>query len=247
MCFLKSKHSWLAAPIVWAAGIATLLTLWLTASPEWLERNFDNGGTSPVESATIGLFLLVIPFMWLVPPIRDRRHRAFWLTLFTVITLLAVVRELDLHKLLIPPSADPLATRGTPFKLRYLTNSHNPLSGRLIVLGGFAITIAVCGGTLLYFLRRLLRGLFKLHPVSWSVGFIGGTGLLIQFTDRMPATLRKDFGVNLSASASALFTVLEEGQEILLPIFAILAILQAHFIYNHEPDDARALAPFREM
>lgn len=247
MCFLKSKNSWMTAPIVWLVGEIVLILLWVVAAPDWLCRNFDYGGTSPVESATIGLFVFQIFFMWFVPPMRNRRHCTFWLTMFTIITMIAIVRELDLHKLLITTPADQLATHGTPFKMRFLTNSGNPLSDRLLVLGCFTITIAVCGGTLAFFLKRLITGLFKFHPVSWSVGFIGGTGILIQITDRVPSILRKKFDINLSESITTLFTVLEEGQEVLLPIFAVIAILQAHFIYNNDASDAAPLERFKEL
>lgn len=234
MCFLKNKHAWLAAPLLWLVGLTALLAVWACATPQWIELNFDQDGKSPVEIVTVALLFFQIGFLWLVPPIKPLRKRFFWAVVFSIISFIAICRQMDWHKLLITPSGLPGATRGTPFKMRFLTNTANPLSDRLVVPACFVIVIVVCVGALLYWLPRLLKGLFRLHPVCWSIGFIGGTTILVQFFDRAPSILRKDFGIHLTESTGALFTALEEGQELLLPLFAILAILQAHFIYNND-------------
>lgn len=247
MDFLKSKYSWLTAPLVWLAGVATLMLVWTVATPEWIQAHFDHDGASPVEIATVGLFFFQIGFLWLVPPMRASRMRPFWLADFSLLTFFAICRELDWHKLLVTASGLPGATRGTPFKMKFLTNPNNPLADRIIVAACFAVVILLCAGTLLVFLRRLLSGLFKLHPVCWSMGFFGGTIILIQITDRMPSILRKDFGIRMSDSLHALTTALEEGQELLLPLFIVTAVLQAHFIYNNEVSDAAPLDRFKAM
>jgi len=247
MCLLKSKLSWLAAPLVWLAGTAVLLALWALNSPEWVKAHFDNDGMSPVESATIGLLFFQMAFLWFVPPMRPCRLRPLWLADFSLITFFAICRELDWHKLLVTTSELPGVTHGTPFKLKFLLNANNPLAGRLIVAACFLLAIVVCLGTLLYFLRRLLKGLFKLHPVCWSVAFLGGSAIVSQLFDRLPAELRHSCGLHLSPSQHALTTVLEEGQELLLPLFVILAILQAHFIYANGPSDDAPLTRFKEL
>lgn len=247
MDFLKSKHAWLAAPLLWLAGVSALVLVWALATPEWIQAHFDHDGASPVEVATIGLFFFQMGFFWLVPPMRASRLRPLWLADFSLLTFFAICRELDWHKLLISASNLPGATRGTPFKMKFLTNANNPLADRLIVAACFAVVILLCAGTLLYFLRRLLTGLFKLHPVCWSMGFFGGTIILIQITDRLPAVLRKDLGIRISESLHALMTALEEGQELLLPLFVVIAVLQAHFIYNNERTDSAPLDRFRGL
>ena len=245
---LKSRLSWLTAPLIWLAGVLTLLFVWAVSTPEWIAAHFDNHGISPVESATIGLFFLQIGLLWLVPPMRPGRWRAFWLADFSLVTFIAICRELDWHRLLVPLSGLPDATAfGTPFKMRFLTNPANPLGDRLIVAACFAAAIILCAVPLLHFLRRLLNGLIRFHPVCWSVGFLGGTTLLILIADRLPAFLRADFGIHLSDRMSALMTVLEEGQELFLPLFVITAILQAHFIYNSDASAAAPLAPFKHL
>jgi len=247
MDFLKSKHAWLAAPLLWLAGVSALVLVWALATPEWIQAHFDHDGASPVEVATVGLFFFQMGFFWLVQPMRASRLRPLWLADFSLLTFFAICRELDWHKLLISASNLPGATRGTPFKMKFLTNANNPLADRLIVAACFAVVILLCAGTLLYFLRRLLTGLFKLHPVCWSMGFFGGTIILIQITDRLPAVLRKDLGIRISESLHALMTALEEGQELLLPLFVVIAVLQAHFIYNNERTDSAPLDRFRGL
>ena len=247
MCLLKSKASWLTAPLLWLAGILVLIFIWSVTTPEWITAHFDNKGASPVESATIGLFFFQIAFLWLVPPVRPGLLRPLWLADFSLLTFFAICRELDWHKLLVTASNLPGATRGTPFKMRFLTNPNNPLADRLIVAACFALVIVLCAGTLLYFLRRLLVGLFKFHPVCWSMGFFGGTVILIQIVDRLPAVLRNDFGIRISDSLHALTTTLEEGQELLLPLFVVLAVIQAHFIYDNDASGCVPLARFKEL
>lgn len=247
MCFLRSKQSWLAAPVLWLAGISVLLATWVLASPECIQFHFDQDGHSPVELATVAFFFFQIGFLWLVPPMAPGRWRTLLLADFSLLSFFAICRELDWHRLLVTVSNLPGATHGTPFKMRFLTNPNNPLADRLIVAACFVAVIALCAGTLLYYLRRLLKGLFTLHPVCWSIGFFGGTILLIQVFDRLPAVLRHTFGIQISDSLHALTTVLEEGQELLLPLFIILAILQAHFIYNDAPSERAALDRHRML
>jgi Na+/melibiose symporter-like transporter len=247
MCFLKDKYSWLAAPVLWLSAVLILVSLWALSTPEWIKLHFDQDGHSPVELVTVGLFFFQIAFLWLVPPMQAGRKCTLMLANFSAQTFMAICRELDWHKLLVSVSNLPGSTHGTPFKLKFLTNPNNPLADRLIVAACFVLVFGLCLGTLLYYLPRLFRGLLKLHPVCWSIAFFGGALILIQITDRLPAVLRKDFGFRISDSLHALTTALEEGQELLLPLFIILATLQAHFIYNNDPSDSASLTKYRDL
>ena len=247
MCLLKSKASWLTVPLLWLVGNLVLILIWSVTTPLWITAHFDMKGASPVESATVGLFFFQIGFFWLLPPMRQGWQRPLWLADFSLLTFFAICRELDWHKLLVTASGLPGATRGTSFKMKFLTNPNNPLTDRLIVAACFLLVGVLCIGTLLFFLRRLLNGLFKLHPVCWSIGFFGGTLILIQIFDRMPAILRNKFGIHISDNLHALTTTLEEGQELLLPLFIIIATIQAHFIYNPAPSDSVPLTRFKEL
>lgn len=247
MCFLKSKYSWLTAPLLWVAWVTVITLVWATHSPDWISVHFDHDNSSPVETATVCFLWFQIGLMWLVPPMPPSWKRTFWLADFSLISVIAVCRKLDLHKSLIAPSHVLGATTGTPFKLKFLTNSNNPLMDRLVVAACFVAAIALCGGTLAYYWRRLLKGLFRMHPVCWSIAFMGGTAILCQIADRLPATLRHSFSIQLSPRLFSLASVMEEGQEPLLALFAILAILQAHFIYNNCSPDAVELTRYREL
>ncbi len=246
MTLLNGKHSWLAAPLLWLIGILLIVIVWHANTPEWIYFHFDNDGVSPVESATVGLFFFQMFFFWLLPPMRPSRLRPFWFANFSLLSFFAICRELDWHRLLIKASNLPGATSGTPYKMRFITNSINPLSDRLIVLTCFVVVIALCGGTLLYFLPRLWRGLFKMHPVCWSMGFFGGTIILIHIVDRAPSILRKNFNLKLTPHVDSLMSALEEGQELMLPLFIIIAVIQAYFIYNVQPCD-KNIEHFQEM
>lgn len=251
---LNSKKSWLAAPALFLLGVAAIIAVWLTHSPEWVQAHFDADGASPVESATIGLFYMVIGLLWLVPAMRCPKARRFWRWDFSLVTMLAICRELDWHKSWIDTSnvryvAGKLAGKaftGTAYKLKFLTRTDAPWTDKLIVVAFFAVFIGVLGGTILYFLPRLWRGLWKLHPVSWSIGFLGGVGVLVNVTDRFPSVLRK-MGVRLTDSVEALQTAMEEGLELLLPLMAILAILQAYFIYVAPGESHDETAAWREI
>jgi len=248
MCFIKSKYSWLTAPLLWLFGMVTLIIIWANSSPEWIKANFDMQGRSPVEFATIVLFFFQMAFLWILPPVNLKPFRGKLLTAnFSVITLIAICRQMDWHKAMIDVSQVAGATKGTPFKLRFLTNSLNPLPDRLLVLFWFIVVIALCAGTLIWYIRPLLRGLFKLHPVCWSIAFMGGSGILINIFDRMGSVLRKDFDIVLSPRLHSFATVMEEGQEILLPLIIIIAIIQSHFIYNCETDERDILEQYREI
>ncbi len=241
----------MTAPIIWGGGVIALLGSYLfgvhyCGTPEWIDLTFDQHGRSPVEIATVTLFFFQILFIWLLPPVSLRTVKGRLLCLdFSVITFIAICREMDWHRAMIDVSGIAGATKGTPYKMRFLTNPNNPLADRLLVLFWFAAVIALCAGTLLWYIRPLVKGLFRFHPVCWSIGFLGGTGILINTFDRMGSILRKEFGILLSENAKAFTCVMEEGQELLLPLFVIVAIIQSHFIYNTDGDNA--LRKFREL
>lgn len=234
MDFLKSRYSFLAAPILFAAALATILAVWGIWYPcpqEWITRFVDNDGMSFVESATLGFFFLQFVCIWLIPPMEKGRRRVFWQIDFSLITFIAVARQLDWHKAMVQVSNLPGATTGTPFKMRFLTNPVNPLSDRLIVLFTFIVVIAVCATTLIAFAKPLFKGFFKRQPVCWSIAFLGGTTVLIQFFDRLPSIFRKKLHIQLSEPCRSLFSLLEEGLEVILPLLVILALLQSYFLF----------------
>ena len=95
------------------------------------------------------------------------------------------------------------------------------------------------GITLAYFAKDLIVGFFKKVPPAWSMCRFGTAGVMVQLCDRMSDWVRhirhfpKPKGDEID-SISSLFTALKEGGEMLIAIFAILAILQAHRLYGEK-------------
>ena len=252
MNILVSRRSWLLAPIAWALSLAVLTAIWAAMEPAALEDAFSAGGYSFFEVLTVPFFALIVPAVWLCCPFSGSTARKSFLCLcVSCVAVMAVAKELDLHLALlkfaypevvgpdggvyglVKPNGDPLG--GTPFKMRFLTNGAAPLGAKGLVLAYFALLFGVFAAMLACYAPRLVKGFFRLHPVAWSVCFLGLSGVMVQVSDRLPAWYRHVTDVRMSPAAAALCTVLEEGGEMMLAAFALLAILQAHAIYA--PDD----------
>ena len=227
---------WWCAPVLWGLSVVILFALWALLPTEMVRPLFDNEGASPVELMTLPLFALVIPCVWLFPPCEatsSRRRRIFWCSIWSLLALMAIVRETDLHKLLAAQLFPEVVAnfKGTVFKMRFLTSGSVPLVPKLFVATFFAIFGASVLIPLVAYFRPLFKGFFKLQTTSWTMAFFGGTGVLIQIVDRLPANLRH---ANIQASESllSLMTILEEGGEMILAALALLAAIQGCIIYN---------------
>ena len=124
MNILASRRAWLLAPSVFVVGVVALLCCWFVMQPADLLANFDADGHSMVELMTLPLFAAVIPLAWLCCPVAGSfRRKAFWSFVFSLLGFMALVRELDWHKIwfyMLWPEV--MATfRGTVFKMRFLT------------------------------------------------------------------------------------------------------------------------------
>ena len=246
--------SYLTGPVVFVLGILALLVTWLAMEPAALHHAFDQDGYSPFELATVPFYAVLIPLVWWKCPFTGSRTRRTILCLaVSCVAFMAVVKELDLHVMamhslfpevvkpdgsvygLVKPSGEALT--GTPFKMRFLTNAGAPLGAKAIAVAYFALFFGVFGVTLAYFAKDLIVGFFKKVPPAWSMCCFGTAGVMVQLCDRMPAWVRhirhlpKPKGDEID-SISSLFTALEEGGEMLIAIFAILAILQAYALYG---------------
>lgn len=241
MNLLVSKNSWMIAPFIFFTGIVSLVFYWLTTEPSILTANFDMEGRSFVESMTIPLFAAIIPLSWLCTPVGGNwKRKALFNTTFSLLGFMAVVRELDWHKIWFNSLWPDIAAsfKGTVFKMRFIKADSIPLMPKLFVIVFFILFFAVVIFPLAYYIVKLFKGFFKFHPVCWTMAFFGITGVMVQICDRLPSTLRKAnaFPPELlekgTGAISALFTALEEGGELLLATFACLAIIQAHAIYS---------------
>ena len=240
MNILVSRNAWLLSPALFFVGVTVFLCCWAVAAPEALIANFDADGHSMVELMTLPLFAMVIPLSWLCCPVAGSvRRKAFWSFVFSVLGFMALVRELDWHKIWFAQLWPEVTAsfRGTVFKMRFLTSGDVPFVPKLFVLFFFVLFFAATVGPLLYFIRRLIKGLFRFHPVAWTMACFGATGVMVQTCDRLPSTLRDTGWIRpelldkTTGSLAALMTAFEEGGEMMLAAFALLAILQAHAIY----------------
>jgi len=101
----------------------------------------------------------------------------------------------------------------------------------------FALFFGVFAALLAYFSPRLVKGFLRFHPVAWTVCLLGGSGVMVQVFDRLPAWYRHSKGVpaeSLPGGFLSFCTAFEEGGEMLIAAFALLAVLQAHAIYSRD-------------
>ncbi len=247
---------YLIGPVLFVFCLLALLVTWAVMEPAALHRAFDADGYSPFELATVPFFAAIVPLVWWKCPFTGSpRRRALLCAAVSCVAVMAVVKELDLHVLamrelfpevvkangsvygLVKPNGTSLT--GTPFKMRFLTNPGAPLAAKAFVLFYFGSFFGVFAALLAYFFPQLVKGFFALHPVAWTMCCFGTSGVMVQLCDRMPAWIRHARGLsksNVVDSVSALFTALEEGGEMMIALFALLAIYQAHRIYHSEAD-----------
>lgn len=234
------SKKFLVAPVAWLVLLGVLLVTWAVLDPETLIHNFDQSGYSPFELATLPFYAAIVPFVWWKCPFEGTpRRRAILCLMVSVVAAMAIVKETDLHlwalhKLypdfvseggsLLPglykPNGDALG--GTPFKMRVLTNGGVPIGMKLWILAYFGAFFGTFAAGFTYLLKNWVLGVFKLVPSAWAVGCFGASGVMVQVTDRLPAWLEHSF--SKTSSAQSLCTALEEGGEMMIAVFALLAI-----------------------
>ena len=238
MNILASRRSFLVAPVVAVVCLALLAITWAAMEPHALRAAFDADGHSFFETLTLPFYAIIVPLVWLCCPFAGSKKRKVLLCAgVSCVAAMAVVKELDLHLAAITAMYPDVvaAFKGTPFKMRFLTASGVPFGAKLVALAYFALFFGVFAVMLAYFFVRLVKGFFKLHPVAWSMCFFGASGVMVAVCDRLPAWYRHAHGLAKEAVVGGPFgsfcTAFEEGGEMMIAIFAILAILQAHAIY----------------
>ena len=248
---MRSKFAWLTAPAVFAACLVALLVTWAVLEPATLVANFDADGHSPFELATLPFYAAIVPFVWFCNPFGgSRRRRIVLAAMVSVVALMAIAKELDFHITvlhwlypdyvqesgslipgkLVKPNGSPLT--GTPFKMRVLTNGAVPFGMKAAILFYFAAFFGTFAAGFAYLGIPWVKGVFKLDPAAWAWGCFGGSGVLVQIADRLPAWLDHRFGLDKHAAdgttaASSLCTCLEEGGELMIALFALLTIYLA--------------------
>lgn len=234
MNLATSKKSWLTAPVAALLSLAALLAIWAALEPATLVPLFDNDGASPVELMTLPLFALVVPLVWLCPPCGGTtRRQCLWASLWSLLGVMAIVRETDVHKALFAKIWPEVAAnfQGTVFKMKFLKASGIPFMPKLFVAVFFVLFFVAVLVPLVRYAVPLVKGFFRLEPVAWTMAVFGGVSVTVLVVDRLPANLRHA-GVAMSDSALALLKALEEGGEMVMALMALLAILQAHLIFG---------------
>lgn len=240
------KKTFLIAPVLWFVCLAALFAVWAVMAPTELINAFDQRGYSPFELATIPFFLAIVPFVWWKCPFEGSRARRFVLcTMVSVVALMAIVKEMDLHLVVIhylypdyvseggallpglfKPNGSPLG--GTPFKMRVLTNGGVPLGMKLCIIAYFGLFFGTFAAGFAYLAKNWLVGVFKLIPSAWAVGCFCASGVMVQVADRLPAWLDHGFGLGGKGAdatyVQSLCTALEEGGELMIALCALLAI-----------------------
>ena len=241
MNILVSKRSWMLAPAVFLLSLASLAAVWSLVEPQTLRAAFDSDGRSFFEALTLPFYALIVPMVWLCCPFSGSRKRKVLLcSAVSCVAVMAVAKQQDIH-LVVMQSLYPDVVanfKGTPFKMRFLTGAGIPLGAKFVAISYFALFFGVFAALLAYYFPKLVRGFFRLHPVAWSVAFLGISGVMVQICDRFPAWYRHAKALPKSAvadgSLGALCTAFEEGGEMALAVFAIIAILKAHAIYSRD-------------
>lgn len=241
MNLLVSKKSFLLAPVIFLICTAMLATVWAVMEPQALRAAFDADGHSFFEVLTLPLYALIVPLVWLCCPFAGSAKRKVLLcTAVSCVAAMAVVKELDLHLAAITAIyPDVIANfRGTPFKMRFLTASGVPFGAKLVAISYFALFFGVFAALLAYYSIRLFKGFFKFHPVAWTMCCFGTSGVMVALFDRIPAWYRHANGLAkdeiIAGSFGSFCTAFEEGGEMMIAAFALLAILQAHAIYSQD-------------
>lgn len=245
MNLLTSKKSWLVAPIVALAGFALLLFLWGVTDPrEFITWFSVDDVFAPVEWMTLPLFGLIIPLVWLCPPQSgSERRQCAWAALWSLLGVMAIVRETDIHKKLFANIWPEVAStfKGTVFKMRFLTADGVPLLPKLFVLAVFLVFFAAVLVPLIRYFVPLVKGFFRFEPVAWSAATFGAVSVFVLAIDRLPANLRRWGIVNLRASGHeaglAFCKGLEEGAEMIMASIALLALLQSYLLFADKNRD----------
>lgn len=241
MNLLVSRRSWLLAPAVYLLFLGALALTWAVTDPQVLLASFDADGRSFFETLTIPFYALLVPAVWLCCPFSGSVKRKALLSAgVSCVAVMAIMKQLDLHfeviKALYP---DVIANfKGTPFKMRFLTRGGIPIGAKLVAASYFVLFFGVFAAMLAYYFPKLVKGFFRFHPVAWSMAFFGLSGVMVQVFDRLPAWYRHAKGLSKSEVINTPFasfcTAFEEGGEMMIASFALIAILQAHAIYARD-------------
>ena len=187
--------------------------------------------------AETGPFEQISPWLWillalLIPAAHPKPTPG--VAAGVIVSLAAAAREWDMHSAF---------TGYSVLKPGFYTTTEHPLPQQL--LAGVIVLAVLAGGFYLLYRFVALRPWMKSPRPAWLFALLFAAFMLAatKVLDRTPGILSGDFGYTLPERALLLFTALEEGLEMLLPVFfagVVLAhaalIRQAH--HRFEPEHA---------
>ncbi len=142
------------------------------------------------------------------------------LAMFLFFGIAAVLREAGIQHWLTSHDT-------TAFKLRFFTNPNNPLSEKIVAFVLAALVAGLFVYAMVLWLIPAFKGLFKLYAGSWTVITFLSCGALCKIADRTHSNLAKH-GIVLNPLGFwyGFLEIAEEGLEMMLPILAVVALLQ---------------------
>ncbi len=141
--------------------------------------------------------------------------------LFVFLFICALLREMGAQHWLTK-------TDSTAFKIRFFTNPNNPLSEKIIAFAILAVVVTAVLYLLIRFVPGLVKGFFRLNPITWTVATLGGTMVMAKIADRLPGNYRKMMDMPMDPSVHAYIELLEESSESTLPLLFACALIQYH-------------------
>ena len=121
------------------------------------------------------------------------------------------------------------STDTTAFKIRFFTNPNNPVSEKIVS----ALCLIAILTAFIYAMKTYLfpafKGLFKLYAGSWTIITFLSCGAMCKIIDRIPSNLRKaGYDLPKESALQGVFEIAEETLEMMLPILAVVALMQFH-------------------
>lgn len=173
-----------------------------------------------VENATYFCYAVMFVFFIKVRKSFQTPFEKRALVMFWFFGIAAVLREAGIQHWLA--SCDT-----TAFKIRFFTNPDNPLSEKIVA---FVLAVLVAGlfiYAMMLWLLPAFKGLFKLYAGSWTVITFLSCGALCKIADRTHGNLAKH-GIILNPLGFwyGFLEIAEEGLEMMLPILAVVALMQ---------------------
>ena len=212
----------------WAPAFFFMWVLFWMSFPvfvpyQTLEPWAEETGVISITTYTGYLFAFIAAF--LARKCFDTRILKISYGCFVFLLIAMLLREMGVQHWLT-------STDSTAFKLRFFTNPNNPVAEKIFA----AFLLFIVFGTILFlavrYLKYLIKGVFNLETLPWTIGTLGASGIICKIADRIPGHYRKMTHEWMAGEWKIYFTFLEETTEILLPIFIGVAFIQ-YMIIRH--------------